>query len=66
MNRGDNVYQPESFPPAPESDASDAPVQIPGLRDEDREEVRSPELTQRTRFLIHLHSCTRFLCMCPC
>jgi hypothetical protein len=39
VNRGDNVYQPESFPPSAEKDVPEAPMQIPDLSDEDREEV---------------------------
>lgn len=38
-NAGDNVFLPESFPPTGEPDVPEGPVELPNLRDEDREEV---------------------------
>ena len=60
VNQGDNVYQPESFPPAPESDTVESTLQIPGLRDEDQEEVSSESLIEDSHLLPQSNSSILF------
>lgn len=46
-NAGDNVFLPESFPPTGEPDVPEGPVELPNLRDEDREELHSLLVLQK-------------------